>query len=163
MEKLVTQLEPKNRWVSLRFIQILLAVVGIFTLMIWVVAASFNLDGISTIALAVMAIILPASAVVRSSGRFYKGQINRLGFITEMSFIFGVVILILGMCLDVRYSIMGLVAFSFLASPLLAIINRIISLKQKKVKNVASTITEIIIFAAFVVTVTWLLVGFSQK
>ncbi|MHC4632349.1 MAG: hypothetical protein ACYS9C_13930 [Planctomycetota bacterium] len=107
-------------------------------------------------------IIVVFLAFVRSITAFYNAQLSQLGLVTEITFIVGIVIVLIA----VHWSAIGFLSvvgfhLSFGLAPLLGIINRAIQLKRKEAKSVGCTVGEMIILSISVVIVTWVLVRFA--
>ncbi|MBW8042294.1 MAG: hypothetical protein FVQ85_20160 [Planctomycetes bacterium] len=101
-------------------------------------------------------ILLVISAVLGRVLAFYMKQLSRLGFATEISFIFGVILVVISSWLETGFLLVGLI-ISFMVSPLLGIVNRVLLLTRKESKSVGSTIAEMVILGMPVIIVVWIL------
>jgi hypothetical protein len=122
----------------------------------WVLSALFKPD-ISEIIVVILVFLIFLSAVLDRYIKFYCKYTSLLGFITEMSFIFGFVFCVIGAIAGYSHSMKGFLAFSFMIAPGLGIMNRAIKLKRGETKKVYHAIIEMFIFAISVVVAIWFL------
>jgi len=142
---------------------VIVRVTAIVLLICFIFSAIFRPDTSRFIEMPLF-IIVVFLAFVRPITTFYNAQLSQLGFVTEITFIFGIIIVFIA----VFWSAIGFlwaVGFylSFGLAPLLSIINRAIQLKRKKVKSVGCTVGEMIILSVSVAIVTWVLVRFAVR
>lgn len=138
---------------------VIVRVTGFVLLICFILSSIFRPDTSRFIGIPLF-IIVVFLAFVRPITAFYSAQLSQLGFVTEITFIVGIIIVLIA----VLWSAIGFlwaVGFylSFGLAPLLGIINRAIQLKRKEVKSVGCTVGEMIILSVSVAIVTWVLVN----
>jgi hypothetical protein len=101
--------------------------------------------------------LLVLSAVSGRYIKFYRKDISKLGFVTEVAFILGVVFSVISMMTGYSYLMAGLPIFSFMIAPGLGIVNRAIKLKRRETENIYYTIIEMFILDIPVVFSIWIL------
>lgn len=139
-------------------------IMQIFTIaafVLWILTGVFKWGRFGIIG-CVFVVSLVLSAIVSRTIAFYYRQMSKLGFVTEMVFILGVVFLVLNLILDFNsgYMLALFGIFSFVVSPVLGIIRRIILIVRKNAKSVRWTIGEMVILSIPVIIVVWLLLRF---
>jgi hypothetical protein len=129
---------------------------AIIALVFLILSELFKLD-VSKVIAGIFVFLLVLSAVLGRSIKFYCKYTSRLGFVTEVAFILGVVFSIISMISGYSYLIAGLPIFSFMIAPGLGIVNRAIKLKRGETENVYYTIIEMFILGMPVVFAIWIL------
>jgi len=129
---------------------------GIVAFVFWILSELFKPD-ISKVITVIFIPLLILSAVLGRAIKFYCKYTSLLGFITELSFIFGVVFCVVSMIPGYSYLMAGFPAFSFMIAPCLGIVNRAIKLKRGETQKVYHTIIETFILAIPVVFAIWIL------
>ena len=135
----------------------------IASLLLLILAGIFKWDSTEFIGCIFMVSLTFSVIVGRSIGFSYR-KTNWLEFFTEMTFILGILFLLLSFILDLNKFMVLLVLFgifTFVVSPVLGIIRRIILIIHKKTKSLSSTIAEMVILGIPVIIVTWILLRFG--
>ena len=135
---------------------------AIIALVFCILSELFKPD-VSKVIAGIFLFLLVLSAVLGRSIKFYCKYISKLGFVTEVAFILGVVFSVISMITGYSYLIVGLPVFSFMIAPGLGIVNRAIKLKRGKTENVYYTIIEMFILGIPVVFSTWILLKMKSR
>lgn len=112
---------------------------------------------VSTVIGGIFFFLLVLFAVLGRYIKFYCKYTSRLGFVTEVAFILGVVFPVISMISGYSYLIAGMPVFSFMIAPGLGIANRAIKLKHRETENVFYTIIEMFILGIPAVFSIWFL------
>jgi len=131
-------------------------ITAIAALILWISLARFRPNISESIGIA----FLPLLVFVMIVGRFISfldRDLSKLGFATEIVFIFGVISMLVNLWAGSGALLVIFIIFSFMVCPLLGVINRAIKLKRGESKSVCCTIIEMIILGIPVVFVIWIL------
>ena len=148
-----------------RVLVLMYGVIRVFTivsLVLLILAGIFKWKSTEFIGCIFMA-SLTLSVIVGRSRRFYYTKTNWLEYFTELTFVLGILFLLLSFILDIKKFVVLLVLFglfTFVISPILGIIRRAILIARKKAESIRNTITEIIILSIPVIIVTWILLKY---
>lgn len=141
-------------------------VVRIFTIvafLFWILVAIVFKSGSSNVICYIFLTLLLLSAIIGRAIAFWYKQMSRLGFLTEIAFIAGGVFLLLSFVFEGSIVFVGFPIFSFVVSPVLAILRRLFLILRKEAKSVASLVAEIIILSIPAIVVTWVLVKYGLR
>ncbi len=142
--------------IKLKKVFIFARIAAIAALIFWILSGLFKPE-VSEVIAGIFVFLLILSAVLGRSIKFYYKHTSRLGFVTEMVFILGVVFSVISMIPGYSYLMVGLPVFSFVIAPGLGIVNRAIKLNRGETKKVYYTIIEMFILGIPVVFAIWIL------
>jgi len=134
-------------------------IAGFVFLVLWILAGIFE-PGISEYMSVPFFVLLAISAILGRVLAFYVKQLSRLGFATEIAFIFGIILVLISLWLEAGLLLVGCI-ISFMVSPLLGIVNRALLLVRKESKSVGSTFAEMVILSMPVIIVVWILLKYG--
>jgi hypothetical protein len=137
----------------------IIRIVAVF-LLIFLILSTIYKPAISNFIAVPLVIVVGFSAFIGRFITFGAGRMSRLGFVTEVTCICGVMLMMLSAVLKIGFLPVGaFVAFGL--APLLGIINRAIKLKRGKVENIGYTIAEAAILGISVILVTLMFLKLS--
>jgi hypothetical protein len=142
--------------IKLKKVFIFARIVAIAAIILWISLELLRPDILEPIGIA-FSILLVFLAIVGRVIAFLDRGLSKLGFTTEIAFIFGIIFLLVNLWLGSSVFLAIFIIMSFIVSPLLGLINRVVKLKRGEAKSVGCSILEMIILGIPVVLATWIL------
>lgn len=99
--------------------------------------------------------VLGLARITGSLAVFFKNQLSKLGLVTEICCVFGVVLMLTGAGIEIWVLTFSGIFLAFGVAPLLGIINRSLRLMRKQSGNVAFTVVEIVIYSVAVIVTAY--------